>query len=135
MRIDDEQPVEIGRLFDGYQQFLPLVLASVLTSALVTIGLILLVLPGLYLALAYGFTVLMIVDRGFDFWPAMEASRKLITANFLRYLLLALVLGVICIISAIPFGLGLPIAIPVCLAAHYRFYRGLSPRAASAGVA
>jgi uncharacterized membrane protein len=135
VRIDDGRPTTIGNLFDGFQYFfLPLVVASVLTSLLITLGIILLVLPGIYLALAYGFVALMIVDRKLDFWPAMEASRKLITAHFWQYLLLALLLGVVLIVSCIPFGLGLPIAVPVCLAAHYHFYRALVPAPAAASL-
>jgi hypothetical protein len=57
----------------------------------------------------------------------MERSRKTITPVFWPYLGLILVLGVITIAAALPFGLGLPIAVPVCLAAQYRFYRRLNP--------
>jgi uncharacterized membrane protein len=132
MRIDEGRPTTIGNLFDGYQYFLPLVISSVLTSLLIGLGIFLLVLPGIYLALAYGFTALMIIDRKLDFWPAMEASRKLITANFWQYFLLAMVLMLAFVVSSIPFGLGLPIAVPVCLAAHYHFYRALVPTPAAA---
>lgn len=116
-----------GNLFDGFRRFfVPTVLASVVTSILITLGILLLVLPGIYLALAYGFTYMYIVDRQLDFWPAMEASRKTITAHFWQYLVLALLFLVICLLGAIPFGLGLLVAMPLCMAAQYCVYRDLT---------
>jgi uncharacterized membrane protein len=126
MRIDRGDAVRFANYFDGFQLFLPLVLASVVTSLLITLGILFFILPGIYLALAYGFTYLNIVDGGMEFWPAMERSRKMITAHFWQYLVLALVFLVICILGAIPFGLGLLVAVPVCLAAQYCLYRDLS---------
>jgi len=127
MRLDDGERPGMSALFDALPQFLPLVLASLAISALVFIGLILLVLPGLYLALAYGFTNLIIVERKLDFWPAMEASRRMVTEHFWNYLLLMLLFLCLCIIGSIPFGLGLLVAVPVCLAAQYRYYRHINP--------
>lgn len=125
IRIDRGQPVTLANLFDGFSCFLPLVIASVIISVLVTIGLIALVLPGLYLITVYGFTTLFIFDQKQDFWPAMENSRKTIHAHFWNYGLLGLLLLAICIVASIPFGLGLIIAAPVCIAAQYRFYRAV----------
>lgn len=127
MRLESGRPLALSNLFDALPRILPLVLASVVTSLLIVLGLVLFVIPGLYLAVAYGFTTLNIIDRDLDFWPAMESSRKTITSVFWPYLGLILVLGVITIAAALPFGLGLPIAVPVCLAAQYRFYRRLNP--------
>ncbi|MEM6775232.1 MAG: hypothetical protein AAF640_10305 [Pseudomonadota bacterium] len=125
MRLERGEAAELSHLFDGLPRFLPLVIASVLMSVLITIGVFLFVLPGLYLVIAYGFTTLNIIDRGLDFWPAMEHSRKTITAHFWTYTGFAIVVVLILFAASIPFGLGLPIAIPVCLAAQYYFYLDL----------
>ncbi len=55
---------------------LPLLLYSVVSSIFISVGFILLIIPGLYLLVGYLFTTWLIVDRGLDFWPAMELSRK-----------------------------------------------------------
>lgn len=125
MRLDRNQPVQFANYFDAFALFLPLALASIVTSLLIALGLLLLILPGIYLALAYGFTYLNVIDRRMDFWPAMEESRKLITAHFWQYCLLALLFLVICVAGAIPLGLGLLVAVPVCVAAQYCIYRDL----------
>lgn len=124
--VDRDEPVSIRRLFDGFSFFVPVVLSSVLISLIVSIGLVLLVLPGIYAALVYGITTLLIVDRGMDFWPAMESSRKTLHVYIWPYLLLALLLSVIFVLASIPLGLGLLVAVPVCMGAQYRFYRSIS---------
>lgn len=127
IRLDAGEDVRLANLLDGLPKFLPLVLASLLMSLLITLGLLLLVLPGLYLAFAYGFTTLNIVDRDLDFWPAMEASRRTITAHFWTYLGFAIILLFIVLAGALALGVGVLVAIPVCIAAQYRFYRTLHP--------
>ncbi|EAQ95996.1 membrane protein [Congregibacter litoralis] len=126
IRLERGEAITINNLFDGFQVFLPLIIASFLMSLFIGIGVFLFILPGLYLLIVYGFTNLMIIDQKMDFWPAMEASRKLIHAHFWSYGLLALVIAVICVAASIPLGLGLIVAAPVCLAAQYRFYRALN---------
>ncbi len=127
LSLDRGEPLRIGRLFDGFSFFVPVVIASVLVSVIVTIGIFLLLLPGIYAAVVYGITTLLIVDRGLDFWPAMETSRKTLHRHFWPYLVLVLLLGILLILGSIPFGLGLLVAVPVCIAAQYCFYRDLAP--------
>ncbi|GAB5412994.1 MAG: hypothetical protein Cons2KO_05970 [Congregibacter sp.] len=121
---NDENP-GIASVFDGYQHFLPVLIASVLISVFVSVGLFLLVLPGIYAAVVYGFTILNIVRKGLDFWPAMELSRTTITPIFWHYLIFAFLMLLILIAGAIPFALGLLVAVPVCLAAQLHFYEQL----------
>jgi len=128
IRLDAGESVALGNLADGLPRFVPLLVASVVISLLVTLGLMLLVLPGIYLAVAWGFTTLNIIDRDMDFWPAMEDSRRTITAHFLPYFGLVLIMLVLVALGSLPLGLGLLVAIPVCLGAQYRFYRRLLPR-------
>lgn len=128
IRLERGEPVGIAQYFDAFKLFLPLLLVTLLTSLFVSIGLLLLVLPGIFVALIYSLSTLNVVDRGLDFWPAMERSRKMIMANFWAYLVLALVSLVVILVSAIPFGLGLLISVPVALGAQYTFYLGLEGR-------
>ncbi|GEM_PF-4456091 len=126
IRVKGGETPPLGDLFNGYQQLIPLVVASILTSVITAIGFLLLVIPGLYFSIAYSLTILIIADRKLDFWPAMELSRRSVNAHFMAYLPLALVIVGILILSAIPFGLGLLVAIPFCLGAQYHFYESIS---------
>ena len=107
------QPIQFNDFFRGFNYFLPLFLASLATSILVSIGLVLFLLPGIYLAVGYLFTTFLVIDYRMEFWQAMETSRKLITRNWFALFGFALVLLVLNILGALALGFGLLISIPV----------------------
>ena len=47
------QPFEFGDAFSGYGKTVPLLIAAILMNILATIGFILLIIPGIYLSVAY----------------------------------------------------------------------------------
>ena len=126
IKIDRGEAFTFSNYFDAFQLFLPLLLATILTGLLIFCGTLLFILPGIYLTIAYAFTTLNIVDGGLDLWPAMEKSRTDITAHFGDYFLLAVVMFLIVMVSAIPFGLGVCFTLPICLAAQYCFYKDMN---------
>ena len=67
----------IGDLFQAFSKFLPIILASIILSVFFSVGAFLCLLPAIFVLGIYQFTFLFIVDRGMDFWEAMEASRLL----------------------------------------------------------
>src|SRR5439155_21891050 len=69
------EPTDVGQAFAGFSKpFVPLMLASVVAQVLTVIGLFACVIPGIYLLVAWWmFVPLLIIDKGLDFWPAMEA--------------------------------------------------------------
>lgn len=91
---------------------LPLVLLSLVMTLLITIGYFLLVLPGIYLTVAYLFAVPLVVFHRFDFWSAMETSRKFINRQWFAFFVLMLVIFVLNVIGMSLFGIGLLVTIP-----------------------
>jgi uncharacterized membrane protein len=75
------RPVSIGDVFAGFSLgFVQLMLVGLLTKLLTIIGLwCCLVLPGLYLLVAWVFSVPLVADKRLEFWSAMELSRKVVT--------------------------------------------------------
>ena len=59
-----------------FSKILPLCIASAAITVLAGVGLILLIAPGLLVLTAYIFTPLLILEKGVDFWEAMEISRR-----------------------------------------------------------
>ena len=125
IKIDRGEAFTFTNYFDAFQLFLPLLVATILTGLFIFCGYLLFIIPGIYLTIAYAFTTLNIVDGGLDFWPAMEKSRKDITSHFGDYFLLAIIMFLIILVSAIPFGLGVFFTLPICLAAQYCFYKDM----------
>ncbi len=109
------QETSFGDLFKGFQYFIPLVLASLLSGIFIILGMALLIIPGIYLAIAYSFVNQLIIDRNLGFWQAMETSRKIITKQWFSFLGLVLILSLINIVGLIPVGLGLFVTVPLTI--------------------
>jgi hypothetical protein len=75
------RPASIGDAFAGFSMgFVQLMLVGFLTKLLTIIGLACcLVVPGLYLFVAWIFSVPLVADKRLEFWSAMELSRKAVT--------------------------------------------------------
>jgi hypothetical protein len=116
-----------GDFFGGFQfrYFLPLVLLGLISRVLITIGLILLIIPGLYLAVSYIFAALMVVDQRLDFWPAMEQSRRTITPRWFSFFVFLLLLVLVNLAGALALGVGLLVSIPVSWCALVAAYADL----------
>jgi uncharacterized membrane protein len=95
----------------------------------VTIGVFCLIIPGIYLGVAYAFAHILAVDKGLEFWTALETSRKVITRNWWPMFGLLLLAIPVYILGALALGVGLLVAIPVVLGAIAYAYEDLcNPR-------
>ncbi|WP_027909109.1 hypothetical protein [Pseudomonas sp. URMO17WK12:I4] len=117
------QPVSFNEIFGHFGSLVPLLIAAVLMMLLIYLGMILLLIPGIYLAVAYMLAIPLIVERGLSPWQAMEASRKAITQHWFKVFGLFLLLGLIVSISAIPLGIGLIWTIPLFVMVMGVLYR------------
>ncbi|MFT7003147.1 MAG: hypothetical protein ACJAWW_000482 [Sulfurimonas sp.] len=120
---DDE--LTIPSIFDFFAMVTPIVLAYILMTLLLTLGFVLLVIPGIYLAVSYAFTYMLIVDKGLNVWEAMELSRKTVTKQWFKFFGLSILSGLFIIISAIPLGIGLVWSIPTTYIAYGLLYHHL----------
>jgi uncharacterized membrane protein len=113
--------------FGGFQFrfFLPLVLLGLVSRVLITIGLFLLIIPGLYLAVSYIFAALLVVDRRLDFWAAMEESRRRVTPRWFSFFVLVLLLVLVNIAGILALGVGLLVSIPISWCALVAAYDDL----------
>jgi len=122
IRVKSDEDCDVTHFFAGFSQFVPLLVLSLLTTVMISVGLLLFVLPGIYLSLAYAFSVLLVIREGLGPWQAMEESRRIVTAHFMDYLVFAVLALIVNVVAAIPFGLGLFVSIPVTLAAQYALF-------------
>ncbi|HEX3702653.1 MAG TPA: DUF4339 domain-containing protein [Vicinamibacterales bacterium] len=113
--------------FAGFRRayFLPLVLAGLLSGALTSLGILLLVLPGVYLAVGYMFVLPLVIDKRMDVWTAMEVSRRVVHQQWWMAFALALVAALMVLAGALAFGIGIVVAVPVAHAALMYAYEDL----------
>jgi len=104
--------VSNDRLFLFFPQATRLLVTTVLMTLLIFVGYVLLIIPGLYLSVAYLFVLPLLVQRELGMLDALEVSRKAITHRWFTVLGILLVLALINVIGAIPLGIGLIWTIP-----------------------
>ncbi len=105
-----------------------LLLAALAQLALETLGLFLLILPGIYLVVGYAFTLPLIVDRGMPAWAAMELSRTTVHRHWWSVFGLLLAQAALIVLGALAAGIGLVFAMPFCTAALMVAYEELFGR-------
>lgn len=121
-RANDEE-IRIDSIFNYYILVWPLVFASILITLLTYIGFALLILPGIYLSIAYSFTLPLMVDKKLDIWGAMEVSRRAVTKEWFTIFGVNVSLVLLTILSAIPLGIGLIWTLPLLMIAQGVMYR------------
>jgi hypothetical protein len=119
------QELQFSDFFKGFNYFLPLFLAGLAGGLLVSLGFVLLVIPGIYLAVGYMFATFLIIDHRMDFWQAMETSRKIVTKQWFAVFGLALALFAINMLGLLALGIGLLVSAPVTACAAAIAYRDI----------
>lgn len=118
-----DQPISFNEIFSHFGRTVPLVITAVVMMLLIYLGMFLLLIPGIYLGVAYLLAIPLVVERGLSPWQALEASRKAITQHWFKVFGLFLLLGLIVMVSAIPLGIGLVWTIPLMVIAMGVLYR------------
>ncbi len=116
------QSVTISDIFRGFDLFGPSLAWFFVHTLLIILGYCLCILPGIYLSIAWVFSLMVLADKKYGFWESMEISRQVVTANWGWMLLLILVSAVIAVLGVLVCFIGLFITIPfsyLMLAAAY----------------
>ncbi len=122
--VDGRQPTS-DDLIGSARYLLNYLAASILYGLIVTIGLILLIIPGIYLAIRYQFFGFLVVDRGVGPLESLAQSATLTQGVKWKLLGLDLLTIVIFWIGVLAFLVGLFFAIPTILLAQACVYRTL----------
>lgn len=112
-------------VFAGFPLAMKVLIAGILMTLLVISGLVLFILPGIYLAVGYTMTLPLMLDRQLEPWQAMETSRKAIHKVWWKVSTLFFVMGLIYLVSAIPLGIGLIWTVPMFVVLGGVVYRYL----------
>ena len=127
-----DQPVSFNEIFSHFGRLVPLLITAVVMMVLVYVGMLLLIIPGIYLSVAYMLAIPLVVERGLSPWQALETSRKAISQHWFKVFGLFLLLGIIMGLSMIPVGIGLIWTIPlfiISMGVLYRTIFGVLPPA------
>ena len=119
------EPATVETAFCGFsQRFLHLFLAGFVTGMLTWLG-FLLILPGIYLAVAWMFTLPLVMDKQLDFWSAMELSRKVVTKHWFKFLGFGLVMMLLTFAGVLALFVGVFVMSPLILASLMYAYEDI----------
>jgi hypothetical protein len=102
--------------------FVPTLVAGIVWSLLVSVGILLCFIPGLVFSAIWAFTWPLLMDKRLDFWPAMEVSRRVLWANVWGALGLFLMGMLVILLGELCLCVGVFVAFPVVIAAQAYAY-------------
>ncbi len=129
--LHDGAPVDLTKVRQLTKGFVPYLLTTVLLSLMVGVGFVLLVVPGVLLALRFGFAPLLVADQQRDPVEALRESSHLtegVRGELLAFGLMALLVN---LAGALALGVGLFVTIPTTGLAAVSVLRRLQARAAT----
>ncbi|MGO4204283.1 hypothetical protein AB4Z09_21515 [Rhodococcus sp. TAF43] len=100
-----------------------IIIASFLVGLMTSIGLVLLVIPGIIIAFLTWWTLEFVVDQDQDAITAIKSSFRAISSNWAPLLLLAITLFFLNILGALLFLVGLLVTVPMTIIASTYAYR------------
>lgn len=120
--------VENARLKDLWQPhpFVKYVLTSVLFGLMFVVGLVLLIVPAVFVGLIFGFALYIVMDRGLGPIEALKESARITKGNRKKLFLLGLSMIGINLVGLLALVIGLFVTVPVTLLASIHAYRTLS---------
>jgi uncharacterized membrane protein len=125
-RISRGVEVRFSNFFEGFSFWGILIVTSLVSGILTFFGILALILPGIYLGVAFTFAIPFALYSGTNFWTSLELSRKLITMNWWKFFGFVLVLAAFNIIGFVCAIVGLLVTIPVSYFAIYAVFEELT---------
>lgn len=115
--------VSVGMLFGEGRKLLRVFGAAIIVGLMVLGGLLLLIVPGIYIALRYSQYMMAIVDRDMGVMESLSYSSSITTNNRWKLFLLYLLACAIAIAGLLACGVGLIFAMPVIWLSYIAAYR------------
>ncbi|QDH81416.1 hypothetical protein FKX85_21235 [Echinicola soli] len=117
-KLKADENVAYTDFFQGFSYYIPVILIWLIGQVLVSVGLILFIVPGVYLMVGYSMAILLHIFAGLDFWDSLEYSRRVVTKNWWKFFLLVISLIVLNVLGAMIF-VGVFVTIPLSFFTAY----------------
>jgi uncharacterized membrane protein len=121
---ENPETAEISDLWHPHN-FLNYLVANIILGVVVIVGFVLLIVPGIILALTLQFATYLVVDRGLGPIEALKESARITKGNRWNLFALALAVILISLLGLVALVVGLLVAIPVVSLTIVHAYRTL----------
>ena len=118
--------LEIKDMFAAFKNYWNAVLASFLVGVIIVIGLVLLIVPGIFFACKLAFTPYLVVDRKMAVMEALEESWRMTGGHAWKVFFIGLLAIPICIAGLLCFIVGIIISIMWISLAFASLYHAVS---------
>ena len=118
-------PISAGTVMNYFSKIVPITIMVVLMYVLISIGFLVLIVPGIYLSVAYYLALPLVVEKNLGPWAALEASRKAITKRWFTVFGLLLVLTALNAATVFTLFIGMIWTLPMSLIALGIVYRNI----------
>jgi uncharacterized membrane protein len=127
IKLEDEggKP-EIGDLFKGFDDFVPALLAVLLSSIAVGIGFALCVIPGLLIMALTPVAAYFVATGEKDGVNAIKRAWTVVKDNLIPACLCTLIVGIVGCLGAILFGVGIFLTLPIAFIGMYHMAKQLT---------
>lgn len=130
LRAVDNQSYELRDLFSTHKVFWSYIFTGIMAGVLVALGTILLVIPGIFLALSFMFVSYVVVDEHLSLNKALKRSYALATGVRWKLLGFVIVVGLLNIVGIALLGVGFLVTMPVSGLASMHLYKSLKHQGA-----
>ncbi|MFA5841366.1 MAG: hypothetical protein WC835_00150 [Candidatus Paceibacterota bacterium] len=115
----------VENLFSKYNLILQYLVTSVLYLAMVFVGLVLFIIPGIYVMLRFQFYKFLIVDKEMEPIEALRGSAQMTRGHVWQLFGLLCISVALNILGLLALGVGLLVTVPVTLLAYTFVYKKL----------
>lgn len=125
-REDEGTKAEIADVFKGFDDFVPALLAVLLTSIIVGIGFMLCILPGLLIMALVPVATYLVAVGEKDGINAIKRAWDAVKANLLSAFLCGLVLAIIGSLGGLLCGIGIILTLPIAFIGSYHMAKQMT---------
>jgi uncharacterized membrane protein len=118
-RVKHSRQVELPDFFKSFDKYVPLLILNLLMVLVIFLGLLLLIIPGIYFAISYLFAHFFVWFYNVEPTEAIRLSRMTISGNFGQIFILCLILAGINLLGTLAFGVGVLLTLPLSYCVVY----------------
>ena len=127
IKVEDEGgKAEIADVFKGFDDFVPALLAVLLSSIIVSVGFMFCILPGLLVMALVPTAAYLVAVGEKDGVNAIKRAFSAVKENLLGAFICSLILGIVGSLGAIFCGIGIIITMPITLIGMYHMAKQLT---------
>jgi len=112
MRHAQNKSVSAGSIFGYFNRAPTILLCYLIMMIMIMLGMVLLIIPGIYLMIAYAFAMPLVVEKHMSAWRALETSRKALTGKWFPMFGLMLLMMLVNSLAMLTLGIALIWTIP-----------------------